>query len=168
MAEQRAPMMYTVPAGTEAKQCRSGLCQADIYFVDSLKTPGKKIPIDCSCIGGRAPTATDDGAGIIHHIICKDAERFREKRPPARHRVQREIAVDHKSRQCIVCGCTPDKPCQLTRAEAGLEGEPTDNENEKVPCGWLQQDPPICSAPKCAEQRKQMPLRMRVAAGRKS
>lgn len=165
MAEQRTPTMYMVPAGTEAARCRSGLCQAVIYFVDSLRTPGKKVPVDCSCIGGRAPSPLEDGAGILHPILCKDAERFREKRPPARHRVQREIDVDHKPPHCLICGCSQQHPCELTAAEAGVAGEPFDVPREKYACTWVQTDPYICSRPSCVEQRKELPLRMRVAKG---
>lgn len=156
-----APTFYTVAAGTKKSTCRSLQCQRDIYFVDSLKTPGKKIPIDCSVVGGRVPTELESGSGIIHHIVCEDAERFREKRPPAR-RPQRELEVDHKAPRCIMCGCSQEDPCQLTRADAGLEGEPSDTTTETVSCSWLQLNPPICSKPACAEKRKELPLRMRV------
>lgn len=174
---QRAPRFYLVPSGTKKSTCRSNQCQGDIYFIDSEKTPGKKIPIDCSVVGGRVPTELETGSGIIHHIVCADADRFREKRPPAR-RPQRELEVDHKPPACIFCGCTQTRACRYVpgaeevreRADhadiPGGEALPTGD----VSCYWLQLDPPICSNPKCVEQRKDLPLRMRLpkAAGAKA
>lgn len=167
MTERRnAPVFYTVAAGTKKSTCRSPQCGRDIYFVDSLKTPGKKIPIDCSVIDGRVPTEFEDGSGIIHHIVCRDAERFRDRRPPARRKVQRELDVDHKAPHCIFCGCTNENACLLTLEEAGLTPEQiTDGltEDGKIGCSWTQMDPPICNNPKCLEQRQFLPLRMRLA-----
>jgi len=165
--QHRAPTFYTVPAGTVVARCRSNQCQADIYFVPSIKTPGKKVPIDCSVVGGRAPTELESGLGIIHHIVCEDAERFRDRRPPARRpgQHQRELAVDHKPAACIFCGCTQEKACRVSVEESGLVALLDDMvaPDGMVGCSWLQLEPvPVCSAPACREQYKDLPLRMRM------
>lgn len=141
MAVHRPPKFYSVPAGTEAAHCRSGRCNAVIYFVESSKTPGKMVPIDCAVVGGITPTPLTAGSGILHPIVCRDREKF--ERPPARprkHRLQRGLEVDIKPPACIVC------------LETGLE--------------LSNPQPPICTKASCIEQFKGMPLRMRIPHAR--
>lgn len=163
---QQSPTLYTVPAGTEVARCKGPQCQAVIYFVDSLKTPGKKIPIDCGCVGGQTPTELASGLGILHPILCEDRDRFADHRPPARrHRHQRSLDIAVKPAACIFCGCTQERACRIPAAEAGLPAMLSGMiaQDGTIGCSWIQLEPtPVCSAPACREKYQELPLRMRV------
>lgn len=175
-APKKAPKLYVIPAGTPATVCRASICAARIFFVTS-ETSGALLPLDPKCEGGLEPTATEPGAGIIHHILCPAARAFhRPKRPPAEAPppAQRELGVGGRPAKCIVCGCERGKPCmtpftdfsmaqqaeiELREGFRGAAEPPT-----KVACKWLSLDPPICDAPKCRARFDDLPTEQRLRA----
>lgn len=172
MADQaRGPHFYTVPAGTPAKPCRDERCRALLFFIDSPKTKGKKIPVDCRpeiTDGAIAPTKYELGQGVNHFPVCVGRDRFTKKAPPARR--EKPEHLEPQPRRCIFCGCTETSACQLTLEEAGLEeahDQPAYAGELHVGCSWLQLNPPVCSAPACRDKLGELPLRMRHASAGK-
>lgn len=183
---QRPPQFYTVPPGTEGKPCRVKECGATLYLIPSPKNKGTWIPVDCGVVGGQTPSGLEHGVGVNHYTTCVDPARFRKPReetPPPRT-PQRELAVGHRPRACIFCGCTEQRACRyVPTAEEMLQRADAERLHEleqlgetpagvdtawlqEVSCYWLQLDPPICSAPGCVEKRKDLPLRMKVGGTR--
>lgn len=67
LLRQVAPAFFPVPAGVMPTNCPA--CGEPIYLADTL-APGKLAEVDCAVLGGRAPTATNTGSGVLHRIYC--------------------------------------------------------------------------------------------------
>jgi hypothetical protein len=160
----RAPTTYDVPASTSAVKCRAGACAATIYFIASPKT-GKPIPIDCNGDEDKAPTPTEKGHGVLHHIRCKRPDAFRPAKPDRRPDpdtdpvVQAELDIARRAPFCLFCGCTSDKRCLIPKPD--VDPEHAAGEETHSRCVWLQTDPPVCSKDSCAREREKLPLKMR-------
>jgi hypothetical protein len=62
----RVPRQFLVPAGTRPRPCPK--CHQPTYRV--VTVPKGLIALDCGAPGQRAPSASADGAGIPHVIVC--------------------------------------------------------------------------------------------------
>lgn len=80
---------YDVPAGTPASRCNGTTCGAPIYWITT--SGGRRVPVDCTIAGGRAPSMTNDtaqsdlfagtadvydGRGVHHLPECPDKTEF--------------------------------------------------------------------------------------------
>lgn len=169
--------LYTIPAGTKGSPCRATSCRKAVYWV---KSDGKNRPLDPDPEhGGKAPTSTEDGSGVIHFATCTTPEAFRRPRQRARDIAaaeQRELKVDHRHHHCVSCGCSAEKRCQhpLSDYPAARQAElvlelgfaSVDKDPDAVPvtCTWLSLEPPICSAPNCQAYLNEMPATLRLKA----
>ena len=72
---------FDVPAGTAPAECRS--CHAEVFWI--VTKSGKRMPIDCSVVGGREPwkgvpgDGELDGRGISHFAACPQANSWRQR-----------------------------------------------------------------------------------------
>lgn len=73
---ERAFTWYDIPAGVKPMECRGEGCGMEIYFIPSLKTPGKTIPISVEPDGAFGPTETEPGSGISHFQDCTAVRQF--------------------------------------------------------------------------------------------
>lgn len=62
------PTFFPVPAGTPAERC--SVCSEPVYRIEALDARGKRTDIDCAVVGGRAPSPTAGGLGVLHFIYC--------------------------------------------------------------------------------------------------
>jgi hypothetical protein len=97
-ATQRAPKLYTIPAGTPVVRCKGsfmgGSCSAVVYWITDAN--GQRRIIDADVEGGKRPSETKDtgqldmltggeapvfdGVGVDHHATCPDVALFRRGR----------------------------------------------------------------------------------------
>jgi hypothetical protein len=73
-ATKRAPLLFTVPAGTPSRICEK--CPATIFMV---RTEKSWMPIRCDVPDGIAPTADECGRGQTHWADCPAAAEFRKR-----------------------------------------------------------------------------------------
>ncbi len=62
------PAFFTIPPGTEASEC--GACRATVYRIPAAAAGEKETLIDAQVMGGRAPTETKAGTGVLHFVYC--------------------------------------------------------------------------------------------------
>lgn len=67
LLRQVAPTFFSVAAGVMPTDCPA--CGEPVYLADAA-APGKLVEVDCAVMGGRAPTATTAGSGVLHRIYC--------------------------------------------------------------------------------------------------
>lgn len=76
----REPQLFSVPAGTPARQC--GHCDLVVYWI--FTPAGKRMPVDTSGQYGYPPSHPNAephaGRGISHFVTCPGADQARRSR----------------------------------------------------------------------------------------